>query len=239
VGASDRFSRTISKDKVGEASQWELRPLAAGTRVAGSAALSPHGPGRAGGSGREQSGYEAGQAQGYAEATLKAQQARAADKERFDGLLEQLQVRFDELSSQTADALLDLALDIAGQVLRHEVQTRRDGILPVVREALAFVIETYAHPTVRLAPADFDLVRESLRGDGQLHGCRVVADAAMTPGGCRVETPQGEVDATLATRWRRVIQTLGVNNPPPDIVAEVPCAAATMTTAAAAPADAP
>jgi flagellar assembly protein FliH len=226
MGASDRFSRTIPKDKVGGAAQWELRPLAAGTRVGVSAPLSA----RPSTAERTQEGYEAGRAQGYADVMRSAQQARAADLQRLEALLAQLQgqlqARIDELSSATADSLLDLAVDIAAQVLRREVQTRRDAILPVVQEALAMVVGSHPSPTVHLAPRDFELVRESLAGDGQLQGCRFVADASVAPGGCRIETPHGEVDATVATRWRRVVQTLGVDVPAPPIDAADDSAAA-------------
>ncbi len=213
MGAPERFSRTIPKAKLGGASQWELRPLAGGNRVPGSAALSARGTE----SNREQSGYEAGQAQGYAEAMRAAQQARAVEAQRVERLLAQLRSGFDELSGRTADALLDLALDVAAQVLRREVQTHRDAILPVVREAVGVIIESHAHPTVRLAPADFALVRQALQEDGRLHGCRCVEDPAIAPGGCRVESAHGEVDATLATRWRRVVQSLGCETPAPPI----------------------
>ena len=213
MGASDRFSRTISKDKIGGTANWELRPLAGGTRVAGSAPLSVRGSG----AGREQSGYEAGRAQGYADVMRSAQQARTADLQRIESLLTGLQSRFDELAAQAADRLVELALEIAGQVLRQEIQTRRDAILPVVREALAMIIEAHAHPTVRLSPTDLELVRDALRADGQFHGCRFLADGSIQPGGCRVESPQAEVDATLATRWRRVVQTLGSAEPPPEL----------------------
>ncbi len=213
MGASDRFSRTIPKDKIGGTANWELRPLASGTRVAGSAPLSVRGTG----AGREQSGYEAGRAQGYTDVMRNAQQARAADLQRLESLLAGLDKRFEELALQSADCLLDLALDIAGQILRREIQTHRDSILPVVREALSMIIDAHAHPTVRLSPVDFELVRESLRGDGQFHGCRFLADPAIQPGGCRVDSPHAEVDATLATRWRRVIQTLGSAAPAPEI----------------------
>ncbi|SPE35019.1 putative Flagellar assembly protein FliH/type III secretion system HrpE [Burkholderiales bacterium] len=223
MGASDRFSRTIPKDKIGGTANWELRPLAGGTRIAGSAPLSVRGTG----AGREQSGYEAGRAQGYADVMRNAQQARAADLQRLESLLTQLQGRFDELAVQGADCLLDLALDIAAQVLRREIQTQRDAILPVVREALALIIDAHAHPTVRLSPQDFELVRDALRADAQYHGCRLLADPSIQPGGCRVESPQAEVDATLATRWRRVVQTLGSNAPPPEITVEGPTTDAT------------
>jgi len=211
MGASDRFSQTITRDKIDGAAQWELRPLATGTRAPGPAPLSKPG------NGRELSGFEAGQAQGYAEALRNAQAARAADLQRFETMLQQMQTRFDELTLNAADALLDLALDVAAQVVRHEIRTDRSTLMPVVREALALVIDTHAHPTVRVSPQDFELVRGSLQADGQFHGCRVQADPGITQGGCRVETPHGEVDATLPTRWRRVVQNLGVNVPPPDV----------------------
>jgi len=218
MGASDRFSRTISKDKIGGTANWELRPLAGGTRVAGSAPLSVRGSG----AGREQSGYEAGRAQGYADVMRSAQQARTADLQRIEQLLTELQARFEDLAAQGADCLLDLALDIANQILCREVQTRRDTILPVVRQALTMIIDAHAHPTVRLSPQDFELVREALRADGQFHGCRFVADPSIQPGGCRVESPHAEVDATLATRWRRVVQTLGSTAPAPEIATQPP-----------------
>jgi flagellar assembly protein FliH len=213
MGAPERFSRTIPKAKLGDAAQWEMRPLAAGKRMPGSQPLSARGTD----GNREQSGYEAGQAQGYADALRSAQEARAVEAKRIEALLAQLRGGFDELSTRTADALLDLALDVAAQVVRREIEADREAILPVVREALGLVIESHAHPTVRLAPADFALVREALQEDGRFHGCRCVEDAAIQPGGCRVESAHGEVDATLATRWRRVVQTLGCSTPAPEI----------------------
>ena len=222
MGAPERFSRTIPKAKVGDASQWELRPLAAGTRLPGSTSLSARGTDSA----REKNGYEAGQAQGYADAMRSAQQARAVEAQRVENLLVQLRSGFDELSGRTADALLDLALDVAAQVVRREVQTHRDAILPVVREARGLVFESHAHPTVRLAPADFALVRQAMQEDGRFHGCRCVEDPAIQAGGCRVESAHGEIDATLATRWRRVVQSLGCSTPPPDIDSAAGAAAA-------------
>jgi flagellar assembly protein FliH len=218
MGASDRFSRTIPKDQVGDSAPFELRPLAAGRRVGGSAQLSA----RPTDAERTREGYEAGKAQGYADAQRSVQQARAADVQRLEQLLAALTAEFDGLAARTADTLLDLAVDIAAQVLRQEVQIRRDAILPVVHEALALVEHARAKPTLRLAPADVEQVRSALDADGRLQGCRIVADPAIGAGGCRVESASGEVDATLATRWRRVLQSLGTDAAPPAIDAAAP-----------------
>jgi len=230
MGAGDRFTRTIRKDQVGDTAQWEMRPLAGGRRVGDSVALSAR-PGEAE---RMRDGYEAGKARGYAEAQLSAQQARAADVQRLERLLGGLQAEFDGLAGRTADALLDLAVDIAAQVLRQEVATRREVILPVVHEALALVEGASARPTVHLAPLDFELVRGALQADGRLQGCRLIADPAIAPGGCRLESAHGQIDATLATRWRRVVQTLGLQTPLPDMAHAAASAAAPDAAPAAA-----
>jgi len=209
MGASDRFSQRIPKAKIDAVSPWELRPLT-GVRGAPGAAAPTAAEIR-----EKKSGYEAGHAQGYADAMQAVQQGRVADLQRLDGVLVLLRQRLDDLSSRTADALLDLALDVAAQVLRHEVRTQAQVILPVVQEALNLVIEAHANPTIRLAPQDFGVVRDALHGDGRYQGCRFVQDPTVEPGGCRVESPHGEIDATLPTRWRRVLQTLGTAAPLP------------------------
>jgi hypothetical protein len=40
---------------------------------------------------------------------------------------------------------------------------------------------------------------------------RIIDDSTLTAGGCRVELGASEVDATLETRWRRVIEAIGVS----------------------------
>jgi flagellar assembly protein FliH len=210
MGANDRISETIPKDRLGESAPFEFRQLAGGRRVGDAGRLSP----RPSDEERAKTGYAAGLAQGQAEAQRDAQRLRAADLQRLESLLGHLRGEFDGLAGRLADTLLDLAVDIAGQVLRHEVQARRDAIVPVVREALALVEAARSHPTIRLAPVDFDVVRAALHADGHLQGCRLVADATVAPGGCRLESASAEVDATLQTRWRRVLQTIGVGPVP-------------------------
>jgi flagellar assembly protein FliH len=55
------------------------------------------------------------------------------------------------------------------------------------------------------------LVRDHL-GDQLPHiNWRIVEDGTLTPGGCRVEVGASEVDATLETRWRRVVEGIGIS----------------------------
>jgi len=213
MGAPDRvLARTIPKSELGETATWELQPLGDARQGGRPASLSAR---MAGAPDRERAAYERGRAQGHADAMRVAQQARATDLERLDRLLAQMHAQFDELHGQAADIVLDLALDIARQIVRRELADRPDATIGIVREAIALVADHQGHPRIHLAPQDFELVRGALENDGIYHGCRFVADPGIEPGGCRVETQQGEVDATLTTRWRRLVAVLGSTWPSP------------------------
>jgi len=206
VGASDRiFSRKIPKEQVGDASNWELRSLGETSQVSRNA--------NGLWSERERRAFERGRQEGALEATRAAQQVRAGHVERIGRVVENLQAGLDQLASRGADALLDLALEAARQVVRRELSLQRDAALPVVREAIGLIVDHAAHPRVHLSPQDFELVCAELESDATHRGCRFVSDPGVQPGGCRIETPQGEIDATVATRWRRVISALGADKP--------------------------
>jgi hypothetical protein len=47
------------------------------------------------------------------------------------------------------------------------------------------------------------------RGRAAEAGGTVVEDGAIERGGCKFQTGASEIDATLETRWRRVVASLG------------------------------
>jgi flagellar assembly protein FliH len=205
MGASDRIlSRKIPKEQVGDATNWELRSLGETAQVS----RNPTGLW----SERERRAFERGREQGALEAHRAAQMARAGHLQRIGSVIANLQAALDELASSGADALLDLSLEVARQVLRRELTMGRDAALPAVREAIALIADHTAHPRVHLSPQDYELVRAELEVDASHRGCRFVSDPSVPPGGCRIETSQGEIDATLETRWRRVVAALGIDD---------------------------
>ncbi|MFN6961362.1 MAG: FliH/SctL family protein, partial [Rhodocyclaceae bacterium] len=112
---------------------------------------------------------------------------------------------------QVADELVALAIEIARQVVRHEVTTRPETIVGVVSEALTQL--PHQHAAIHLNPDDAALVRAS-SGEALAHaGHRIFADPRLEPGDCLLEAGGSQIDASLPTRWRRVIETLGNNAP--------------------------
>lgn len=203
MGASDKpFGRLISKEHVGEAALWEFQPLSGTGPVRGTEKLL---------SDRERRAYERGQQDGYAAGEQAAMQVKAQHAREMARVLDDLRSRFGELEAEGAETVLKLALSIARQVIRREIAIDDKAVLPPLREAVAAVIDQQSHPRVHMNPQDLARLRNDLEADGMFKGCRLIPDAGIGRGGCRVETGQSEVDATVESRWQRVLAAVGVD----------------------------
>ena len=168
-----------------------------------------------------QAGRELGQREGFRQGVEAARQQAAREQVRQQAdsaamlggrasqLAEALAEQFAALEQSVADELVDLAIELARQTVRQLVHLERDGIVAVVQEAVAALLDERSSFSVHVNPADADRVREGL---GPLlaarHG-RLVPDASIGAGGCRIVSAGAEVDSTVATRWRRVLASIG------------------------------
>jgi flagellar assembly protein FliH len=146
-------------------------------------------------------GYQAGLAAG--------QGAARAEAARLGHAADGLDRALAELDQHVADELLALAVEIARQVVRREISANGDAILGVVHEALEQL--PHQHAAIYLNPEDASLVRSHL-GDSLAHaGHRIFEAPNLQAGDCLVEVGGSQIDATVATRWRRVVESLGMD----------------------------
>lgn len=149
------------------------------------------------------SGYQAGYEEGTARGRVEAME--------LHGLVESLDKALESLDVEVAEQLLDLAVELAQQLVRRELRAVPEGIVDVVREALQQFPQN--HALIHLHPKDAALVREYLKEQLAHLGHRLIEDDAMARGGCRIESSGSELDATLQTRWRRIMGNLGREDP--------------------------
>jgi len=150
-------------------------------------------------------------AEGYAEG-LQAGRAKAAEEgARFKELADSYASALDNLDFRLADMVLDLALDVARQVVAGELSVHPERILAVVKLALNQMAETTREARLLVNPEDAALIRPHLELILDKNRLRMVEDVRIVRGGCLIETNQGDLDATLQARWRQVVQVLGSN----------------------------
>jgi len=146
-------------------------------------------------------GFAAGREQALAEARIDAEALRAL----LAGALRELR-RFDE---EAGHELIALSLEIARQVLRQALAVRPELVLAAVQEAVDLMPPFSEHARLALHPDDVALVQSHIGPQLDSTGWRIVQDARIERGGCRVETVTAEIDSTLPARWRQVVARLG------------------------------
>jgi flagellar assembly protein FliH len=167
-------------------------------------------------------GYQAGYAQGAQQArdeehkardagqkANEAEQTALAEAQRLTEMMGVLDSELQRVDEQVAQSLLDLALEIAQQVLRQSLEVQPELLLGVVRQAIAELPPFSQHAHLILHPADAELVRAKMSDQIDHGGWKIMEDAEMERGGCRVQTAHSRIDATLDTRWKRVVGGIG------------------------------
>ncbi len=128
---------------------------------------------------------------------------------RVGQLLENFDANLAALEDEMAQALARATVLLARQVLRDELKTNPQHVATVAREAVAAMVTSARQIVVRVHPDDLALVDEGAGDVLQGRGARLLGDAGVQRGGCRVESDAGIVDATIAARWARAAGGLG------------------------------
>jgi len=155
-------------------------------------------------------GLVAGEKDGFRSATLKVRQeaevalgVKLASLERLMGSL------FDPIAEQDAQlekTMVGLVEHIARQVIQRELVLDSSQIESVMREALKLLPLGVGNVRLYINPQDFEQVK-ALR-ERHEETWRIVEDAALQPGGCRVETEYSRIDATVETRISQIMAKL-------------------------------
>lgn len=161
-------------------------------------------------------GYAEGHAVGCAETRLALEepmrQAAESATRRFDEVLGHMREELAKTQVLMAQAVLDMACELARQVVRRELALDPKSIEPVVKDAVNALVTDSLPVTVRLHPDDLAALEAGWTEPPAPNAHRFVADASITPGGCVVEAPGTGVNATLEQRWQRVIANLGLDS---------------------------
>lgn len=230
IGHHRMYTRFIPGEEIGAAAPWkfgrlgepEAEPL---LEMAPAEPAAPPEPAPEPEEARLQRAYDAGHAAGYAAGHADAARVGHEQLDAYVGgqgrenaarlaeVVQQLRQRLADCEQRQARQVLDLAAEVARQVVRRELATQADAVLPVVREALALLGADHKAATVRLHPQDLAVVGDALRREHPALDVRWTADPDVERGGCLVEAGGTVVDGRLATRWRRALAPLGLDAP--------------------------
>lgn len=128
---------------------------------------------------------------------------------RLRTLVDTYEARMAQVEQELAQHVLALSCEIARQVVRQELSTNPNALMPVIREALDMLVHDGQGATVRLNPLDLDVLQASLAQEFESHRLSFIADSSVDAGSCQVELAGMMIDGGLAKRWRRAVAALG------------------------------
>jgi flagellar assembly protein FliH len=168
----------------------------------------------------EREAYEKGFAQGERDGLELGEKRLEAILDTFRKILEEIgSLRRDLYQTYEAE-MVRLVLALTRKILRHDLPLPEGWVKETVKAAFQYVLEP-RKVILHLNPKDYQYLLNHPEGFPFSQGGKeeskveVVADPSITRGGCFLETPQGDIDATLETQigtllpavWQKFEQT--------------------------------
>jgi len=150
-------------------------------------------------------GYEEGYRQGMEIGRKEGEDASARLLEIANNFRQQLLLS-DKLISED---ILDLAMDIAKAMLKTALPVRKDFMLALISDIIRGSYGEQSSARLHLNPADADWIKKEFAEPLADLNWQIVANAQLEQGECLLETATAQIDASLATRWKRIALALG------------------------------
>ncbi|XNM49091.1 flagellar assembly protein FliH [Escherichia coli] len=116
---------------------------------------------------------------------------------------QRIQTTLDALDSVIASRLMQMALEAARQVIGQTPTVDNSALIN--RSNSCCSKNRYSRETTAArAPDDLQRVDDMLGATLSLHGWRLRGDPTLHPGGCKVSADEGDLDASVATRWQEL-----------------------------------
>ena len=133
------------------------------------------------------------------------QQGQARGLAEWNTILARARQRADELAQSWEETMLRLSIKVAEKIIGEELHVRPEAVVSIVREALKGT-RTGKRMTIQVNDADLLTVRSRMKelreSLGSASDIEVISSAAVSRGGCVVESELGIIDARLETQLK-------------------------------------
>ena len=124
--------------------------------------------------------------------------------ENFKNVLGAFMGAEDRVFNEIAPNVLELAMEIATKIIKHEVQTDPQIVIDTVMDVMRTLSKNEPEIILRINPVQVQYVKDTLPEQIRLLGMEtklsVLSDENISEGGCVIETNNGVVDATVETQ---------------------------------------
>lgn len=158
-----------------------------------------------------QEGYQLGLAEGTEKAFQEAKADLAQRMHAIESILKTIENLKKNLLVDNEANLIQLLFLVAKKMALRDLQDNREAVKTILDDVLD-EMQSDEQLSVRLSPEDLKFLEELQQKSGDkiesLERVKFIADEAVKPGGCLIESEYGTVDATIEERVERTWATL-------------------------------
>ena len=153
--------------------------------------------------------YQQAREEGFNAGLIQAQSEYTQLLEEAENIKQQAAQDYSSILDSLEEDAVDTILCIAKKVISQELQTNKENILLLVKDAF-FKCSKDRKAVLRLSPCDYDFASDNLERLDQLiersEPFELKKDISLKEGGCIIETPFGSIDASAATKFDKIEQ---------------------------------
>lgn len=157
-------------------------------------------------------GFLEGKAAGYTEGRNTAEFEVKEEVLHLQTLLSNLTQDLHAMQQHIANDLLAMAITTSKKMTAQALEIKPELIVPIVQEAIQQLPYSVQHPRLFLHPDDAKIVRTHLSDQLTQENWSIREDDQLTRGGCRIVTNGSEIDATIESRWQKILAAIGQQN---------------------------
>ncbi|RUO60074.1 flagellar assembly protein FliH [Pseudidiomarina marina] len=155
-----------------------------------------------------QAGYDEGLKIGREEGLTEYNAQLQAALVPIADLIKEADTAVQGMDAHLSESLLQLSLTVGRQLAGEALAANPEQVLELIRAILHEDPMLIDKPVLLLNPDDLELVKQHLEHEIATVGWKLRADDRLERGGCRLISANGELDATIETRWQRIVHQL-------------------------------
>lgn len=159
----------------------------------------------------EQEGYEKGFSQGEKDGFEFGEKQSKKIVENLEKFFDEIGNLKHEILKQYEKEILSLIFAVAEKIVHHEVRSEVSTVKDVIFHALETAMEKNK-VIFNVNPEDYDYVEkikpELFNKYKEIKSIIVTPDPSVSKGGCFLETPYGDIDATLESQMEKICESL-------------------------------
>jgi flagellar assembly protein FliH len=153
-------------------------------------------------------GFEQGKAAGHEAGLESAKNDVNSQVMSLRQIIETLNTPLEDLDAEMERDIVALVTTVARQVIRREIKTDPEHVIGAVRSALVALPINDRKIKIYLHPQDIELVKKGLSLEEEDASWRWIDDPTLSRGGCRIETANTLIDASVEARLDSIINKL-------------------------------